>query len=67
LGHRDIESTMLCMYVENQLFQSASNDDFHVKVVKTSEEIKTCLRLASNMWLKRMDCCFFEKEDDVEN
>ncbi len=43
LGHRDIKSTMLYITLEQQLFQN-TNDQFHVRVAKTTEDIKASAR-----------------------
>ena len=61
LGHRDIKSTMLYIYVENQLFQNAANDDFHVKVAKTPEEIKALLEVGFEYVVEKDGLLFFRK------
>jgi integrase len=61
LGHRDIKSTMLYIYVENQLFQNAANDDFHVKVAKTPEEIKALLEVGFEYIVEKDGLLFFRK------
>jgi len=38
LGHRDIKSTMIYINLEQALFNTANDDEFHVKTAKTVEE-----------------------------
>jgi integrase len=60
LGHRDIKSTMLYIYMEKQLFQTR-NDDFHVKVAKTPEEIKALLEVGFEYVVEKDGLLFFRK------
>jgi integrase len=61
LGHRDIKSTMLYIYLEKQLFQSVNDDSFHVRVAKTPEEIKALLEVGFEYVLEKDGLLFFRK------
>jgi integrase len=61
LGHRDIKSTMLYIYLEKQLFQSTNDDSFHVRVAKTPEEIKALLEVGFEYVLEKDGLLFFRK------
>ena len=55
---------MLYITLEQQLFQTA-NDEFCVRVARTTEEIKALLEVGgSNTSLKRMDCASSERVND---
>ena len=45
LGHRRMDSTMLYINIEEAIFHDGSSDEFHVKVAKTTEEIKGLLEV----------------------
>jgi len=60
LGHRDIKSAMLYIYMEKQLFQT-HDDDFHVKVAKTPEEIKALLEVGFEYVVEKDGLLFFRK------
>jgi hypothetical protein len=60
LGHRDIKSTMLYICMEKQLFQT-SDDDFHVKVAKTPEDIKALLEVGFEYVVEKDGLLFFRK------
>jgi len=38
LGHKNIRNTLIYINLENTLFQSGENDEFHVRVAKTVDE-----------------------------
>lgn len=38
LGHKNIRNTLIYINLENTLFQSRNNDEFHVRVAKTVDE-----------------------------
>lgn len=38
LGHKNIRNTLIYINLENTLFQSGENDEFHVRVGKTVDE-----------------------------
>jgi integrase len=61
LGHRDIKSTMLYIYLERQLYQSTGNDEFHVKVAKSPEEIKAFLAVGFEYIVEKDGLMFFRK------
>ena len=44
LGHRKIDNTLIYVNLEAALFQN-QNDEFHVKIASTTEEIKTLLEV----------------------
>ena len=60
LGHRDIKSTMLYITLEQQLFQN-TNDEFCVRVAKTTEEIKALLEVGFEYVLEKDGLRFFRK------
>ena len=60
LGHRDIKSTMLYITLEQQLFQN-TNDEFHVRVAKTTEDIKALLEVGFEYILEKDGLHFFRK------
>jgi integrase len=61
LGHRDIKSTMLYIYLERQLYQNTGNDEFHVKVAKTPDEIKALLEVGFEYVVDKDGLMFFRK------
>jgi len=39
LGHKNLESTQVYIHIENAIYGASNNDEFHVKVAETKEEI----------------------------
>ena len=60
LGHKNIENTMIYIDVERALFQT-SNDEFHVRVAKSPEEIKALLEVGFEYVCEKDGLLFFRK------
>jgi len=60
LGHKNIENTMIYIDVERALFQT-SNDEFHVRVAKSPEEIKALLEVDFEYVCEKDGLLFFRK------
>jgi len=61
LGHQDIKSTMMYIQIEQALFQNSMDDEFHVKVAKTEEEIKGLLEIGYEFILQKDGLAYFCK------
>ena len=61
LGHQDIKSTMMYIQIEQALFQNSMDDEFHVKVAKTEEEIKGLLEIGYEFILQKDGLAYFRK------
>jgi len=60
LGHKRIENTMIYINLENAIFQT-TNEEFHVKVAKTPEEIKGLLETGFEYICEKSGLMFFRK------
>jgi len=60
LGHKNIENTMIYIDVEKALFQM-SNDEFHVRVARSPEEIKALLEVGFEYVCEKDGLLFFRK------
>jgi len=60
LGHKKIENTEIYIDVEHALFQT-QNDEFHVKVAQTPEEIKTLLEVGFEYVCEKDGLLFLRK------
>lgn len=60
LGHKKIENTEIYIDVEHALFQTL-NDEFHVKVAQTPEEIKTLLEVGFDYVCEKDGLLFLRK------
>ncbi len=60
LGHKDVRNTEIYITIEETLFQ-ATSDEFHVRVAKSSEEIKTLLEVGFEYVCEKDGLMFFRK------
>ncbi|MEM3719709.1 MAG: tyrosine-type recombinase/integrase, partial [Candidatus Bathyarchaeia archaeon] len=60
LGHKKIENTEIYIDVEQALFQT-QNDEFHVKVASTPDEIKALLEVGFEYVCEKDGLLFFRK------
>jgi hypothetical protein len=61
LGHKNIQSTQVYIYIERALFLNAPPDEYHVKVAKTGEEITQLLEAGFEYVLQKEGLAFFRK------
>jgi hypothetical protein len=61
LGHKSIHSTENCIHLEQMLFQNGANDEFHVKVANTPEEITELLETGFEYIMTKGELAFFRK------
>ena len=61
LGHRSLDSTLIYINIERAVFGSDCNDEFHVKVAKAPEEIKTLLEAGFEYVCEKDELMFFRK------
>lgn len=59
LGHKGIESTQVYVHIENAMFQSGFNDEFHIKVASTKEEITELLGTGFEYILEKDGLAYF--------
>jgi hypothetical protein len=52
---------MLYIYLEQQLYQSTDNDQFHVRVAKTTDEIRTLLEVGFECVVEKDGLMSFRK------
>jgi hypothetical protein len=60
LGHKKIENTEIYIDVEHALFQT-QNDESHVRVAQTPEEIKTLLEVGFEYVCEKDGLLFLQK------
>jgi len=60
LGHKRIKNTMIYINLENAIFQT-TNEEFHVKVAETPEEIKGLLEAGFEYICEKDSLMFFRK------
>jgi hypothetical protein len=65
LGHRSLDSTLIYINIERAVFGSEGNDEFHVKVAKAPEEIKTLLE-AGFEYMCGMSSCSSENANRLK-
>jgi integrase len=61
LGHKSIHSTEAYIHLEQMLFQTGANDEFHVKVANTPEEITGLLETGFEYIMTKGELAFFRK------
>jgi integrase len=61
LGHKSLDSTLIYINIERAVFGSGSNDEFHVKVAKSPEEIKELLEIGFDYICEKDGLMFFRK------
>ncbi|MCS7115797.1 MAG: site-specific integrase, partial [Candidatus Bathyarchaeota archaeon] len=61
LGHKSLDSTLIYINIENAIFGSGDNNEFHVKVASSPEEIKTLLEAGFEYVLEKDGLLFFRK------
>jgi integrase len=61
LDHKGIESTQVYVHIENAMFQSGFNDEFHIKVASTKEEITELLGTGFEYILEKDGLAYFRK------
>jgi integrase len=61
LGHKKLDTTLLYIQIEKNLFQSDSQDEFVVKVAKTPEEVKSLLEVGFDYVCEKDGLMFFRK------
>jgi len=60
LGHKRIDNTMIYIHLENAIFQT-TNEEFHVKIAKTPEEVKSLLETGFEYICAKDGLMFFRK------
>ena len=61
LGHKSIHSSEAYIHLEQMLFQNGANDEFHVKVANTPEEITGLLETGFEYIMTKGELAFFRK------
>lgn len=61
LGHKSIESTQIYVHIEKAMFQSGTNDEFHIKVASSKEEITELLETGFEYILTKDGLAYFRK------
>jgi site-specific recombinase XerD len=61
LGHKSIQSTEVYIHIEKQLYQTGANDEFIVKVAKTSQEITTLIETGFEYIMTKDNLSYFRK------
>ena len=61
LGHRSLDSTLTYINIERAIFSSSDSSEFHVKVTKTPEEIKSLLEVGFEYVCEKDGLLFFRK------
>jgi len=61
LGHKSIQSTEAYIHIEKMLFNTGANDEFHVKVASTPEEVTGLLETGFEYIMSKDSLAFFRK------
>jgi len=61
LGHKSIESTQVYVHLEKAMYQNGANDEFHIKVASTKEEITQLLEAGFEYILTKDGLAYFRK------
>jgi len=61
LGHRSLDSTLTYINIERAIFGCSDSSEFHVKVAKTPEEIKSLLEVGFEYVCEKDGLLFFKK------
>jgi integrase len=61
LGHKNIQNTLIYITIEKALFQQDQEEEFHVKVAQSPEEIKALLEAGFDYVLQKDGLAFFRK------
>jgi len=61
LGHKDVKSTMLCISLENALFQTGRDDEFPAKTAKTVEEASKLIEVCFEFVVEYQGVMIFRK------
>jgi hypothetical protein len=61
LGHKSIESTQVYVHIENAMYQNGFNDEFHIRVASTKEEITELLGAGFEYILEKDGLAYFRK------
>ncbi|MCS7124734.1 MAG: tyrosine-type recombinase/integrase, partial [Candidatus Bathyarchaeota archaeon] len=61
LGHKSLDSTLTYINIENAIFGSGDNNEFHVKVTNNPEEIKNLLEAGFEYVLEKDGLLYFRK------
>jgi integrase len=61
LGHRSLDSTLTYINIERAIFSCSESSEFHVKVAKTPEEIKSLLEVGFEYVCEKDGLMFFRK------
>lgn len=60
LGHKNIQNTLIYIHLENTIYRT-SNDEFHVKIAKSPEEVQQLLEVGFEYVTDMGDLKFFRK------
>ncbi len=61
LGHKSLDSTLIYINIERALFGSGNTDEFHVKVARTPDEVRTLLEAGFDYICEKDGLMFFRK------